>query len=97
MAGALARSFLVNSAHKHLPLVYVTCNRFYSSPPPRPDIKPGNFFFETLYFTKKNIYMKNFNIKNKDNKISQVFLVFVHHLFCVLVLTQFNPLSPCNP
>ena len=29
-----------------------------------------NFYFEGLYFTKK-LYMKNFNIKNTDNKISQ--------------------------
>ena len=28
------------------------------------------FFFEGLYFSK-TLYMKNFNIKNKDNKISQ--------------------------
>ena len=28
-------------------------------------------FFEGLYFTKKN-YMKNFNIKNKENKIKSL-------------------------
>ena len=35
------------------------------------NVRLTGIFFEGLYFTKKKLYMKNFNIKNKDNKISQ--------------------------